>query len=129
MSISIIKLTNGSEIIGELIKADEKILLNDPMQINYRQNDHSSLPSISFTRYCPFSTETMFQFERSAVLHVTPVKKAVEDFYIHSINEYKTVAEKFMENEFVQALTKKNTAQDSYYSNYLKKVRIDGYPQ
>jgi len=129
MSISLIKLTNGTEIIGDLIKADEKILLNDPMQINYKQNEHSSLPSISFTRYCPFSTENMFQFDKSLVLHVTPIKKAVEDFYIQTLIEYKNTAEKFLENEFVQATSKMSSPEEAMYSNFLKKVRIDGYPQ
>jgi hypothetical protein len=129
MSISLIKLKNGVELIGDLIRVDDNVLIEHPMQVNYTVMEHTTVPVISFTRYCPFSAESIFQFDREYVLHITPVKKAIEDYYIHVLDYYKNVTEKYLENEFLSALTPKERSQDEVFQSFLKKVKIHGYKQ
>jgi hypothetical protein len=128
MSISLIKLKNGVEIIGSIVKMNEQIFLENPMQINYKQTDSSSSPVISLTKYCPFSSESLFNFDKNFVLHVTPIKKSVEYYYLQALDYYKNVAEKYIDQEFTQAANKDLTEQD-FYKAFLKKVKIDGYTQ
>ena len=51
----IIKLFNGTEVIGSVLQENNNIIeLDNPIQINYK-NIESSIPSISLTRYMQFS--------------------------------------------------------------------------
>jgi hypothetical protein len=129
MSISLIKLKNGIEVIGHIVKIDNSILLEDPMQVNYKSLQNSELPVISFSRYCPLSVEDIFQFDKEYVLHVTPVKKSIEKYYMQAVQEYKMFIEKYMDEEFTNALQPKESIQRELYKKFLEKVKIDGYAQ
>lgn len=131
MTVSLITLTNGTEVIGQILKVDEKILLEDPMQVNYRtiQTSTSSVPSISFTRYCPLSMENIFQFDMKHVLHITPVKKAIEKYYEQSVEYHKAFADKYIDEEFINAVQTKEDVQSEIFKKFLEKVKIDGYAQ
>lgn len=133
MAITLIKLKNGTEVVGCLKKVNNSVVeLEEPMQINYKTSEALGLPVVSFTKYCPFSTETIFQFDKEFVLHVTPTKKAVEDYYAHALDFYKNVSEKHLEKELLQAakLDKNVENMDNEnMKNYLRKVKIDGYAQ
>jgi hypothetical protein len=129
MSVSLIKLKNGTEIIGQIVQLNEKVILEDPMQINYKYAEATSLPVVSFSRYCPFSIENIFQFDMTDVLHLTPVKKAVEDYYLHAITNYKNTSEKYIDEEFSNAIDPKSSLENEMFRKYLQKVKIDGYAQ
>lgn len=127
MSVSLIKLKNGVEIIGDIIRIDDKILLENPMQVNYRVAEQTSYPSIFFSKYCQFSSEEIFQFDMDYVLHVTPVKKSIEKYYSYALDQYKNVTEKYLENELVNAIGPKDLGNNEVLKTFLKKVKIDGY--
>jgi len=129
MSVSLIKLKNGTEIIGQIVQLNEKVILEDPMQINYKYAEATSLPVVSFSRYCPFSIENIFQFDMSDVLHLTPIKKSVEDYYLHAITNYKNTSEKYIDEEFSNAIDPKSSLENEMFRKYLQKVKIDGYAQ
>lgn len=127
--VSLIKLKNGTEVVGYIKKIDEKIVIEEPMQINYKTVDYTSVPVISFSRYCPFSSEELFTFDKEFVLHLTPVKKALEEYYTQSIAYYKEVIDKHIDEELYSAVEERKKSSNSYMKDYLKKVKIDGYAQ
>jgi len=129
MSVSLIKLKNGTEIIGQIVQLNEKVILEDPMQIHYKYAEATSLPVVSFSRYCPFSIENIFQFDMTDVLHLTPIKKSVEDYYLHAITNYKNTSEKYIDEEFSNAIDPKSSLENEMFRKYLQKVKIDGYAQ
>lgn len=127
--ISLIKLKNGTEIIGEIKRIGESILIEDPMQINYKTVDYTSLPVISFSRYCPFSSEDLFSFDMDSILHVTPVRQSLEEYYKQAIGYHKDVVSKHLDEELFDATLAKKASSNSAMQEFLKKVKIDGYAQ
>jgi hypothetical protein len=127
--VSLLKLKNGMEIIGYIKRLDKSILVEDPMQVNYKSVDYSALPVISFSRYCPFSSEDLFSFDLDFVLHVTPVKKSLEDYYAYAVNHHKEVVIKHIDEELYEAVSSKPSNDDQQLKDYLRKVKIDGYAQ
>lgn len=128
MSVSLIKLKNGTEVVGHVNKlTNSSIELLDPMQINYKQAEVSGLPVVSFTKYCPFSTEEIFKFDMEHVLHVTTIKKAAEDYYLEALEFYKNVSSKHLEKELMEAKNNTSTEENNHLTTFLKKVKIDGY--
>jgi len=127
--ISLIKLKNGTEIVGYIKRLDESILIEDPMQINYKTVDYASLPVISFSRYCPFSSEDLFSFSMDTILHVTTVRTSLEEYYKQAIGYHKDVVSKHLDEELFDAVVARKAGTDTAMKEYLKKVKIDGYAQ
>lgn len=127
MSISLIKLKNGIEVVGYLKKVNNnEVVLEEPMQIQYKHPDNQGLPVISFMKYCPFSSETIFQFDMDTVLHVTPVRKSAEQYYIQALDHYKNFFQKRLDKELEQA-SETGKPENEFMQSFLKKVKIDGY--
>lgn len=128
--ISLIKLKNGVEIIGSIKQLQEdNITIEEPIQINYKPVDYSPMPVVSFSRYCPLSSEDVFKFDMDYVLHVTPVRKEMEEYYLQSVVYYKEVISKKISDEIMQHLQEDQTLSNEKYKDYLRKVKINGYTQ
>lgn len=134
MAVSLIKLKNGTEIIGELQKAgiDSCVVLENPLQINYKHVDYSSQPIISFSKYCPLSNETLFKFDMTHdVMHVTTVRKHLELYYNVAMRDREMI-EKALDTE-LQNVISEHEQDDTHPSeskmiDFLTRVKIDGYP-
>lgn len=102
--LALIKLQNGQELIGH-VKEDEasKIVLEDPLQINYRLVAAQPMPTVSVSRYMPFATNKLFSFEKKDLLHQTVPKKAMAAYYTHALNNYRMVIDKNVEEELEYA--------------------------
>lgn len=72
--ISIIKLINGIEVIGDIVSNENNVVIKNPLQINYRYKNEFSPPVISLTRYSPFAETFEVSFKKENVLNIlTPI--------------------------------------------------------
>lgn len=102
--VSIIKLVNGTEIIGEVILNDEKaVVLKDPLQINYRYKNDFSPPIISLQRYSPFAQPEEIHFKQEHIINVTPPVNNMIKYYNVSLKNIKENVDGDIDNELAAA--------------------------
>ena len=93
--IVILKLNNGTEIVGELV--DEKpasITLRKPFQINYKYF-YGPLPSMSLAKYMMFADNDTFSFMKDTFINRVEARKPFAEFYLLTSSTYDTdIAEK-----------------------------------
>lgn len=104
MSVSIVKLVNGTEIVGDVLANDEQVVIvNDPLQINYRQKANSTLPSISLHRFNPFSNSTCMCFNNRDVLSVDSPLPGMVKYYDVSMKVIREEVDKMISDELFDA--------------------------
>ena len=102
--LALIKLYNGQEVIGNVKDdQDNKVVLEDPMQINYRLVATQPMPTVSVSRYMPFSMDKIFAFETKDLLHIAQPRKAMAEYYLHALNNYREVIDENVEQELLYA--------------------------
>lgn len=102
--LALIKLQNGQEVIGNVKEQlDTSITLEDPLQINYRLVAHQPMPTVSVSRYMPFSSIKEFTFDKKDLLHISEPRKAMAEYYTHALYNYKTVIDDNVEEELLAA--------------------------
>jgi len=102
--VSIIKLVNGAEIIGEVIFNDDmKVTLKDPLQINYRYKNDFTPPTISLQRYSPFAKPEELIFKQEHILNVTPPVANMIKYYQVSLKNIKENVDGDVDQELAAA--------------------------
>jgi hypothetical protein len=89
--ITLIKLIDGTEIVGESTQTGDKVVVNNPLQINYFVRSPAAPPVISMHRYMPFAGNTKFSFYIDHIVTQTDPKPSMEQFYnatLRDITEY-----------------------------------------
>jgi hypothetical protein len=79
--ILILKLTDGSEIIGDVTKTGDGVLINEPLAINYRQRMDSIMPQAGLIRYCPFSKQSSIRIYNDHIITSMEPIPAMARFY------------------------------------------------
>lgn len=79
--ISLIKLIDGTELIGELIKNNDKVVIKKPLQINYYFKGPTSTPVVALHKYMPFAKESEFTFFADHILVTSEPKASVIEYY------------------------------------------------
>ena len=96
--LAFLKLQNGTEVIGNIRDDEEtKMVLEDPMQINYRLVSTQPMPTVSISRYMPFALEKRFVFEKKDLLHIAKPKQAMVEYYNHALKNYREMIDKNVE--------------------------------
>jgi hypothetical protein len=102
--LALIKLQNGQEVIGNVKEElKTKITLEDPLQINYRLVATQPMPTVSVSRYMPFSAEHIFTFDKKDLLHIAQPRPAMADYYKHALYNYQEVVDESVEQELLAA--------------------------
>jgi len=89
--INIIKLTNGTELLGRiLVNNDKEIKINNPLQINYfTTKGNQTMPSVALQRYMPFAAEEDVIFKREHVMNISIPVKGMDEYYSKTLNNIK----------------------------------------
>ena len=90
--VSLIKLTCGTELVGTILKEDDRtIKVNNPLQINYYYTKTNSMtPTVALQRYMPFSSQEDIIFKREHVAVVTEPIQGLNSYYKNVLNNIKT---------------------------------------
>ena len=122
--ITILKLSNGIEVVGELCEEDSlTCTLDKPLQINYRYA-YSLIPSISFVRYIMFADSELVKFKRSDVMHEVTAREAFANYYADVVDTFYEKAEKVVDAELVECLS--STTQEKHMHDILEMMPIEG---
>lgn len=125
--LALIKLHNGTEIIGEIDNDTEStITLKDPMQINYRLTATQPMPVVSVSRYMPFSQQCVIKFQRDNILHVVEPRQSMSEYYHHAIETYYDYVDRSIDRELLGAITYKDKNMDKMYKELLDQLQFDG---
>lgn len=119
--ISILKLTTGIEIVGEVeIDQDDIIVINKPLQINYRYYQ-GAVPSVSFIRYIMFGQTESIIFQKKDVMHTLIARDAFAFYYTGVVEQYYHELDKMIDKELMDTATT-----EQQYESILARMTIDG---
>ena len=69
--LRLIKLVNGTELVGDIdYHNNTHIVVNEPLQINYKQRVDLAPPTVYLHRYSPFSKTRQFTFASEHILNM-----------------------------------------------------------
>lgn len=89
--VNLIKLTNGTEILGKILNNDaNELKINNPLQINYfTTKNNQSMPSVALQRYMPFSAEEDVVFKKEHIMNISTPVKGMDEYYCKTLNSIK----------------------------------------
>lgn len=102
--VSLIKLTNGTEVVGT-IKNDSNshVLVSNPLQLNYYIKAPGHPPSVSIQRYIPFADSKEIEFKREHIIAVVKPKDGMTNYYNNALRQIEYHVDKMIENELIAA--------------------------
>lgn len=126
--LALIKLQNGTEVIGKIedSKDDQTLILKDPMQINYRLSATQPMPIVSVSRYMPFSEQCVIKFDRNNIMHVAEPRDAMSKYYYHAIDTYYEYVDKSIDKELLNAISYKDKNLEKAYKDLLDHFHFEG---
>ena len=132
MALALLKLNNGTELIGDVVEYDESFMqVRDPLQINYKFLSFQPMPTISVSRYMPFAEEALFVFEMQEIMHTVQPKQVVVDYYHYALKNYQDNIDPLVETELSAISEHKpkiKTPSDDVYKTILERAENDGGP-
>lgn len=130
MALSLIKLNNGTEIIGDVQKTTVGMKITDPLQINYKFVSFQPMPTVGVSRYMPFAANPVFTFTLDQVLHVAEPTPAMVEYYAHALTNYREDIDAHIEDELMsvagRSAIKKSTNKEELYSALLDRLEPEG---
>jgi len=98
--VSILKLTSGAEIVGELLaSSDEGYSVKNPLLIYYRHRLDSAMPSAGLTRYSPFSKQEKVNFRHEHVINILDPIPEMKAYYFVALKGIVDAMDKNVESE------------------------------
>lgn len=99
MSVKLIKLVDGSELVGSVVQETRDYLVVErPLILHYRFY-LGGIPSVSFSRYMMFASSNSFTIQHSQVIVSVDARKAFADYYVECVEEYYTTIEETVDEE------------------------------
>jgi hypothetical protein len=130
MALSIIKLTNGTELIGDVQKTTVGLKVTDPLQINYKFVSFQPMPTVGVSRYMPFAAEPVFSFTLDQIVHVVNPTPAMIEYYAHALKNYREDIDGHIEDELMSVVgkssIKKAANKDELYRALLDRMESEG---
>lgn len=112
--ISIIKLMNGTELIGSIVDENTKtITIENPIQINYK-NLESSVPSVSLTRFLQFSKDKQHTFDIKNVLCISEPIKEMQRYYEVALNHFESEIDEVVKRELIRVVSSETDTTEMY---------------
>lgn len=86
MEVRHIRLTNGDEIIGELIETtNNQLMISKPMVVSEREDPNTNISTIILSKYVLFDNDSVIPFNRSHVITCTDVLPEIRKYYYNSV--------------------------------------------
>lgn len=130
MALSLIKLINGTEIIGEVQKTTVGLKITDPLQINYKFVSFQPMPTVGVSRYMPFAANPTFTFTLDQIVHVVDPSTAMAEYYAHALNNYREDIDAHIEEELMgvvgRSSLRKAANKDDLYKALLERMEPEG---
>lgn len=126
--ISVIRLKDGTEMVGEVTEVNESsIFVCDPLQINYKISIMQPAPSMGLSRFMPFSESTKFEFKKGDLVTVQFARESLAMYYKHALDTYITDLDERIDEELTKSAAP-DTVSD-LYEQLLEKFEPSGKVQ
>lgn len=83
----LLKLIDGTEIIGDGVNKGDKYIMSNPLQINYFVKTPVSIPTVALHRYMPFADPREFIFYSDQVITAKEPTTGMQAFYNATIKD------------------------------------------
>lgn len=118
--IKIIKLVNGTEIVGDVVFENNVVIeVEDPVQINYK-NIEAPIPSVSLTRYLQFCKHRKCTFEKEKVINIVEPLAGLESYYNTALHHFKSEIDETIDKELMKV--SETETEDEYYMAILERL-------
>ena len=123
MTITLIKLSDGTEVIGDVVQDDQRcVVVKKPLLIHYRYFI-GGVPSVSFSRYMMFAVSTHISLNRSHIIATVQAREAFANYYIDSVEDYYGNLESTVDEELKSALS--TTEKEQALKKLLDMMPVD----
>ena len=120
--VLLIKLAEGTEIVGELIEdAKTTITISRPLQIHYRYFVGGT-PSVSFSRYMMFTSEPIVVIDTRHVISLALARAAFAEYYGNCVEDYFGKVEDLVDQELRSAIS---TEKEDRLKKMLEMMSVD----
>jgi hypothetical protein len=102
MNILVLKLIDGTEIIGEVFVNSEVLTVNNPLQVNYFIRNPALAPVLTLHRYMPMASQKEFQFMPMHVLSTAIPKRGMVEYYHSMLKDITENFDEFIDNELME---------------------------
>lgn len=102
--VSLIRLIDGTEIVGEVQEENDEVIVDNPMLINYKIRQDTLLPVISMLRFMPFAKEPNIKIKKTHIISSALPMNGLEKYYKSSIKSMEEMeTDKAINEEFYSA--------------------------
>jgi hypothetical protein len=130
MAISLVKLNNGTELLGDVKKTTSGLSITDPLQINYKFVSFQPMPTVSVSRYMPFAADPTFMFFLDQVVHVVEPKQTMIEYYTHALSNYQDEIDAHIDSELMgvvgRSSIKSSANKEELYTALLERLEVEG---
>jgi hypothetical protein len=134
MALSLVKLSNGTELLGDVdaqteeLKRKGLVRIVDPLQINYKFVSFQPMPTMSISRYMPFASQTTFTFDIGDITHIVEPRASVVEYYLYALDNYRTTIDQHIDDELhsISSRKSKQPLDDDAYSDILERIEVNG---
>ncbi len=110
MTISLIKLVNGEEILGSIISNDEYgIRVQDPLLISIERDFKTGLSGLTLVTYIPYADEKNIILNNNSVITFTEVDIYMTEYYEKSLQYNKKYHDKKYKHNINYAISQIDT--------------------
>ena len=121
---SILKLSNGFEVVGTIeVENDFTVVVNKPLQINYRYFQ-GSIPSVSFVRYIMFAQAESISFSTQDIMNVVSARESFASYYANVVDQYYGDLEKVIDKELENITI--SPSEKGFHESILESMSVEG---
>lgn len=113
----IVKLTNGTEIIGDVMLNDDDphlVAVDKPMQINYRVFQNVGFPSISLIRYSLLADNTPIVFSAKDIMNIIEPRQKFIDYYVATVDTAFKHYDEIVDDQLNLAIARHSSDSDTH---------------
>lgn len=120
MKHCLIKMYNGDDVVGRFVEEDDNtLMIEDAMVVDVSQHEEGT--SIYVTRWAPFTDDKLIMINKTSVVSVLNLRKAMAEYYEQCVESYY----KRFEADFDEQLSSSETVENE--EELLDSDELDRY--
>ena len=130
--ISIVRLRDGTEIVGEVANPTrgDMVLVTEPLQINYKITMMNPAPSMGLSRFMPFAKDSEFKIFREHVTAINEARESMKKYYRYALTNYIIELDERIDKELISSSVDEDSMTETdFYTELLERVEPSGNMQ
>lgn len=128
--LSIIKLTNGDEVLGELqTETDDEYVFANPLKVIYQFRPGAPTPTVYLHKVTLFGDSKVVNFPKRHILFTAKPKKGLDKYYAEMLLELNE-SEKIVEDDLLlheyETVKENSLNKEDVYNMILESMAVTG---